>query len=180
MAEMLPSLRHKMLGGRAIYHFGDKVPAGAVVPASRPHCSIYSPGPGRVWLPLSNGDRDVDVAGRRRRLGGHLTDNEDHMRGKRTSIIVASVLVFGSVGTATARDLCVDMGPGFGVSVVGKDFTIPASDKCKPFTGFIGATTLVSGTGYTSANGNFFRRAFTAHAAAPFAFNPITVVCSIP
>jgi len=107
------------------------------------------------------------------------------MRGRRTSISVALAsvalaLVFGRVGTATAKDLCVDMSPAIGLPVVGKDFMIPAINKCKPFTGFVGANTLVSGTGCTNSGGDVFRLALTAYTAVESGSNPITVACTIP
>jgi hypothetical protein len=111
------------------------------------------------------------------------------------SLIVALGLVLGSAPMAGAKDLCVTI-PGLlttssGGFVVGKYFTVPQRDRCKPFTGFVvtpgggpGGDWFVSGVGCTSADGGFFRLSFTAYmspaAASSVSANPFTVFCSIP
>jgi hypothetical protein len=102
------------------------------------------------------------------------------MRSKRASVIAAVSLVFGSVGTATAVDLCVTIPAVVGLPVVGKNFAVPGANRCSPFTGFVGANTLVSGTGCTNTAGNVFRLAFTAYIGAEGGNNPATFACSLP
>lgn len=72
-------------------------------------------------------------------------------------LVAALGLVCMSVAGAQAADLCLTLGGGGG-TIVGKGFTIPPPNKCKPFNGFEngGLGGLVTGTGCTTSNGGSF------------------------
>ena len=68
------------------------------------------------------------------------------------SVMTLAVLV-ARPGLAEATDLCVNVGPSQ-IMAVGKGFTVPASGKCKPFSGYVPlAASTVSGVGCTSTDG---------------------------
>jgi hypothetical protein len=87
------------------------------------------------------------------------------LRTTRTPVL-ALALVLVSVGTAQAKDLCLTFSNAFtGYTFVGKQFSIPGKNRCKPFNGFtlaLGESSLLSGTGCTSADGSTFSLQFTA------------------
>jgi hypothetical protein len=91
--------------------------------------------------------------------------NNATLRKARTPVL-ALALVLVSVGTAQAKDLCLTFFSAFtGYTFVGKQFSIPGKNRCKAFHGFtraIGESSLLSGTGCTSADGSTFSLQFTA------------------
>src|SRR5262245_59427734 len=81
---------------------------------------------------------------------------------KRIAIILTAVLALLAASPALAADLCINSAV-LGL-VVGKGFTLPSKNKCKPFVGF-GFGGMAAGTGCRTADGSLFRLHYTLHKA---------------
>ena len=82
------------------------------------------------------------------------------MRPFSRSIIFALGLLMTTASVAQATDLCVVM---LGETYVGKKFTIPPKNQCKPFNGFQQADNFfLTGMGCTSSDGTSLRLQFSA------------------
>jgi hypothetical protein len=85
---------------------------------------------------------------------------------KRFALILTAVCAITlSTAPASATDLCLFDGNIFGLSIVGKAFTVPTiKNTCKPFNGFYNDAMIV-GTGCTNHDASLFRLHFTMHQA---------------
>jgi hypothetical protein len=88
---------------------------------------------------------------------------------KRLALINLAALAFSTVaGPALGADLCVDVFVN-SQRIVGKKFTVPARNTCKPFNGFLVPGfmfgSMAVGTGCTTPDGSLFRLHMTMHAA---------------
>ena len=83
------------------------------------------------------------------------------------SLTVLCTAVATVIPPAWATDLCVDVNnPNVAVHIVGKKFTVPLKNTCKPFIGFLqagGVIATAAGAGCTSSDGQFLRLHVTAH-----------------
>jgi hypothetical protein len=92
-------------------------------------------------------------------------------------------LVFATVATAQAKDLCINIPNFFGPNapLVGKKFRVPPKNQCKPFNGFTPSSVpfFVVGTGCMSPDGFTFYLAFTGHSGqgASAVVNTVTGAC---
>jgi hypothetical protein len=86
----------------------------------------------------------------------------------RTLMVALGLVCASGTSTNAAADLCLTLAGGGGTTV-GKGFTLPPPNECKPFNAFedgglAGATT---GTGCTDRNGGTFILQYTYHNSLP-------------
>jgi len=95
------------------------------------------------------------------------------------SLVFALGLLVVTTSVAQATDLCVTAGAS-GITWVGKKFTIPPKNQCKPFIGFReDASYFLTGMGCTRADGGFLRLQFTeTTTSAPESTD--SIFCGIP
>jgi len=100
------------------------------------------------------------------------------MRPFSRSIVFALGLLIVTTSVAQATDLCVVTNGA--LTFVGKKFTIPPKNQCKPFNGFsTDSEYFSSGMGCTSADGKFLHLQFTATLTEAPAVT-LTWFCGIP
>jgi hypothetical protein len=80
--------------------------------------------------------------------------------------------------TTEAKDFCISANDGV-ATLVGKGFSLPRRNKCKPFSGFVPETTgLLAGNVCLSSDGRAAR--FNLHAANGFGIEAFDFTLSLP
>jgi hypothetical protein len=99
-----------------------------------------------------------------------MAQRRSDMLHKSRMLMVALGLVCASGASANAADLCVSLGGGGG-TLVGKGFTLPEVNTCKPFSAFEdgGLAGAATGTGCVDRNGGTFILHYSYHNSFPFA-----------